>query len=266
MQVWTFASGSSGNCFFVESEGTRLLVECGRTIESIKAYLETCEASPRELSGILLTHAHGDHARSARYLSYRYKVPVFASIGTLGCLSLRDQRLGRPIESDKPFTVGEIDVIPFAVPHDCFEPLAYRFESASGRACITTDLGWVPDSAIQRFTDLDLLVLEANYDPYLLYNGTYPSFLKRRVGGRQGHLSNAAAGQAIAACGDHVAPTVWLAHISEENNTPRQALATVGGILRRRGLAHVRLQTTRHRRPSLYWSTATAPERQLRLF
>jgi phosphoribosyl 1,2-cyclic phosphodiesterase len=100
----------------------------------------------------------------------------------------------------------------------------------------------------------------------MLYNGSYPGFLKRRVGGRRGHLSNTAAAQAIAACGDRVAPTVWLAHISEENNSPRHALATVARVLRRRGMGHVRLQTTRHRRPSLYWSSTTAPERQLSLF
>jgi phosphoribosyl 1,2-cyclic phosphodiesterase len=269
MQVWTFASGSSGNCFLLESDGTRLLVECGRSLGSILAYLEMCEMRAEDLDGILLTHAHRDHSRSAPLLAEQYQVPIFASVGTLGELDLEDERLGRPIEADKPFVVGELEVRPFAVPHDCYEPLGFRFESASGRACLTTDLGWVPASALQHFRDVDLLVLESNYDPRMLAEGPYPAFLKRRVAGNHGHLSNGAAAAAIAACGDRAPGTVWLAHISEHNNTPSMALDTIRRTLRKRGLAHVPVKTTRHRHPSLYWDSRTAPaarERQLSLF
>jgi phosphoribosyl 1,2-cyclic phosphodiesterase len=269
VQVWTFASGSSGNCFLVESEGTRLLVECGRAYSSVLHYLESCEVRPDEVDGILLTHAHGDHCRSAPQIAHQFGVPIYASIGTLGELGLRDRSLGRPIASERPFTIkGNLQVHPFAVPHDCHEPLGFRFESSSARACLTTDLGWVPESALRHFRDVDLLVLESNYDPQMLAVGPYPPFLKRRVASSRGHLSNAAAASAIAACGDRAPGTVWLAHISEYNNTPRQALETIRRTLRRRGLAHIPLKTTRHRRPSLYWDSraATARERQLALF
>jgi len=266
VQVWTFASGSSGNCFLVESEGTRLLIECGRSVGSILAYLDYCDVQPEQLDGILLTHAHGDHCRSAPLLAEQFGVPIFASVGTLGELRL-ERTLGRPIRAEKPFVVGELEVKPFAVPHDCYEPLGFRFESASSRVCLTTDLGWVPASALQHFQDVDLLALESNYDPQMLAAGPYPGFLKRRVASNQGHLSNADAATAIAACGDRAPGTVWLAHISEHNNTPTQALTTIRRILRRRGLAHVPVKTTRHRRPSLYWDSRAAPaERQLALF
>lgn len=256
MRVWTFASGSDGNCFLVESEGTRLLVECGRPLREIVRYLEHARLTPAELDGILLTHAHGDHARSARSVSDRFGVPVYASQGTLDSRTLYDAPLGRVVASGAPFQVGEILVRPFAVPHDCREPLGFRFESHSGQVCITTDLGWVPDSVRAHFADLDLLVLEANYDPHLLASGRYPARLKARVAGYHGHLSNAEAGAAIAACGDRAPRKVWLGHLSENNNTPRHALATVGGVLRKRGLAHVPLHATRHRRPSLEWDSA----------
>lgn len=265
MKVWTFASGSSGNCFLVESEGTKLLVECGRSMRDIVRYLDHVGTHPSELSGILLTHAHGDHSRSARKVSDKFGVPVFASQGTLGSDTLWDTENARVLKDAQPVTIGEILVKPFAVPHDCYEPLGFRFESHTGNACITTDLGWVPDSVQKNFLDLDLLLLESNYDPQLLHNGSYPQRLKYRVSGRRGHLANAEAALAIAACGDRAPKRVWLGHLSESNNTPKHALRTVGNLLKQRGLAHVPIHATRHRRPSLHWDSAGALE-QLALF
>src|SRR5262245_50205980 len=242
------------------------MVECGRPYVQIRDLLASVAIEPDELSGILLTHAHGDHSRSARYLSDAHRVPIFASTGTLGALDLKDPSLGRPVDTGRTYIVGQVDVKPFAVPHDCREPLGFRLESGSGRACITTDLGWVPTNVAKQFRDVDLLVLEANYDPHLLETGTYPHFLKRRVAGTYGHLSNAAAAEAIAACGDRAPHAVWLAHLSEQNNSPRHALQTVSRVLRRRGLAHVPLKTTLHRRSNLHWTSNIALERQLPLF
>ena len=266
MNVWSFASGSDGNCYLVESEGTSVLVECGRPYQQIKDFLERTGIQPESISGILLTHAHGDHSRSARYFSKEHRIPIFASIGTLGAINLPDRSLGRPIESGRTYAIGQMDVKAFAVPHDCREPLGFRFETGSGRACVTTDLGWVPHNVARQFRDLDLLVLEANYDPYLLENGSYPYFLKQRVAGTYGHLSNAAAAHAIAACGDRAPGAVWLAHLSEHNNSPKHALQTVGRILKRNGLGRVSLKTTLHRRSNLHWTSNVARERQLPLF
>jgi phosphoribosyl 1,2-cyclic phosphodiesterase len=265
MRVWTFASGSTGNCFLVESEGTKLLVECGRAQRDVKRYLDGVGFHPGQLDGILLTHAHFDHARSARKISDKFNVPVFASSGTLGTETLYDSELIRPLTSGKPVTIGEILVKPFAVPHDCVEPLGFRFESHTGSACITTDLGWVPESVQQQFLDLDLLMLEANYDPHLLEVGPYPARLKYRVAGRRGHLANVETARAIAACQDHAPKQVWLGHLSESNNTPKHALRTVSNHLKARGLGHVPLRATKHRRPSLHWDSAGSLE-QLTLF
>jgi phosphoribosyl 1,2-cyclic phosphodiesterase len=266
MDVWSFASGSDGNCYLLESEGTTLLVECGRPYQQVRSFLEAVGKQPDAIAGILLTHAHGDHSRSARYFSQEHQVPIYASSGTLACLKLNEPSLGRPIESGRTYQVGQLDVKPFAVPHDCREPLGFRFETGTGRAAIATDLGWVPHNVGKQFRDLDLLVLEANYDPHLLETGTYPHFLKRRVAGTFGHLSNAAAAEAIAACGDRAPGTVWLAHLSEHNNSQKHALQTIGRVLERRGLAHVPLATTRHRHSNLHWTSSVARERQLPLF
>src|ERR687885_88959 len=116
------------------------------------------------------------------------------------------------------------------------------------------------------FREVDLLILEANYDPHLLHTGTYPDFLKQRVAGTYGHLSNDAAAEAIVACGERGPRAVWLAHLSEQNNSQKHALQTVSHILRRHGLGHVPLETTHHRRSNLRWSSDIARERQLPLF
>jgi phosphoribosyl 1,2-cyclic phosphodiesterase len=266
MQFWSFASGSSGNCYLIESEGTRLLVECGRPVTHIVKYLATLGVDPCQLDGILLTHAHGDHCRSARDLSDLFEVPVFASAGTLAYSAAGAADRTRAIQALRPFRVGEIEVTPFPVPHDCAEPLAFRFESNSGRACFLTDLGWVPASTQAHLNNVDLLVVEANYDPRLLQAGEYPPFLKQRVASAHGHLSNLAAARAITACGDRAPSTVWLAHLSENSNTAGQALRTVGGYLRRNGLGHIPLRITRHRRPSLHWNSAADAVKQLALF
>jgi phosphoribosyl 1,2-cyclic phosphodiesterase len=266
VQVWSFASGSDGNCYLLESEGTTLLVECGRPYTQIRDLVEGVGLDLDAVAGIVLTHAHGDHCRSARHLSQTHRIPIYASRGTLGALTLEDQTLARPLDSGKTYSIGQLDVKPFAVPHDCREPLGFRFESDTGRAAIATDLGWVPAAVGRQFRDLDLLVLEANYDPHLLHTGTYPYFLKQRVSGTYGHLSNAAAAEAIAACRDRAPGAVWLAHLSEHNNSPKHALQTVGRILRRHGLAHVPIKTTHHRRSSLRWTSAVARERQLAMF
>ena len=266
MQVWSFASGSDGNCYLVESDGTAVLVECGRPYLQVLAFLASAGIAPEALSGILLTHAHGDHARSARYLAREHRVPIFASSGTLAALNLGATALARPMQSGRTYEIGQMDVHPFAVPHDCREPLGFRIETGSGRAAIATDLGWVPHAVARQFRDLDLLVLEANYDPHLLESGTYPLFLKRRVAGTYGHLSNGAAAQAIALCGDRAPRAVWLAHLSEENNSPKHALHTVNQILKRHGLSHVPVKTTHHRRSNMRWSSDVARERQLPLF
>lgn len=266
MNLFSFASGSDGNCYVVESEGTALIVECGRPYIQIRDFLESIAIDPENVAGILLTHAHGDHSRSARAYAKTHRVPIYASPGTLAALALPDPSLGRPVHSGKTYTIGQLDIKPFAVPHDCREPLGFRFEGGSGRAAIATDLGWVPHSVARQFRDLDLLVLEANYDPHLLESGSYPSFLKRRVSGTYGHLSNAAAARAITVCADHAPGAVWLAHLSEENNSPKHALMTVSRILRRHGLGHVTLHTTQHRRSNLRWTSNLARERQLPLF
>jgi phosphoribosyl 1,2-cyclic phosphodiesterase len=264
MDVWALASGSSGNAYLVRSGGTALLVECGISLSRVVAHIRERGLAPGELAGVLLTHDHVDHIRSARQLSDRFGVPLYATAGTLGHRSLRDAALARPLVPGRRTRIGELEVLQFRVPHDASEPVGYRLFAHEATVCVTTDLGFVPDEVIPGFRDNDLLILEANHDEEMLTNGPYPSFLKRRVLGEHGHLSNRATAEALAACGDRVAPQVWLAHLSQVNNSISRAIRDITGRLAACGLGHVEVAVARRNRPSLRWSSEPR-ERQLRL-
>ena len=265
MDVWSIASGSSGNAYLVRAEGATVLVECGIPLSRITAFLGRLGISPYDLTGVLLTHDHSDHTRSARKLSDTYQVPIFATPGTLGCASLRDAALARPVGTDRPFRVGDLEISAFRVPHDAYEPVGFRITAEAATVTVTTDLGHVPGEVQRHLADNDLLILEANHDVEMLRNGPYPMFLKRRVLGQHGHLSNAATAEALAACRDRVPGEVWLAHLSPTNNRPPVALEAVSGHLRSAGLDHVTVRVAERHRPSLHW-TATPAARQLSLF
>jgi phosphoribosyl 1,2-cyclic phosphodiesterase len=151
------------------------------------------------------------------------------------------------------------------VPHDAREPVGFRLRAHEATVCITTDLGFVPRVVGREFRDNDLLVLEANHDVEMLHAGPYPAFLKRRVLGDHGHLSNAATADALLACRDRVPAQVWLAHLSPTNNTPDRARSEIVGRLDAAGYGHVSLQVAARNTPSLHWSSVPRPV-QLSLF
>lgn len=256
MQVWSIASGSSGNAYLLRSEGTTLLVECGIPMSRITGFLKHLGLSGHDLDGILLTHDHSDHTRSARQLSDRYRVPIFATVGTLGMAALRDAEHARPLEAGRMQQLGDVEVLPFAVPHDAYEPVGFKIAAHAATMTVTTDLGHVPTDVQRQLRDNDLLILEANHDVEMLQDGPYPHFLKRRVLGQHGHISNLAAAQALAACRDRVPPEVWLAHLSPTNNRPAMAREAVSDHLASAGLGHVTVQVAERHRPSLYWQAA----------
>jgi phosphoribosyl 1,2-cyclic phosphodiesterase len=265
MQAWSIASGSSGNAYLVRGEGATVLVECGIPLGRITAFLKRLHLTPHDLTGILLTHDHSDHTRSARALSDAYGVPLFATAGTLGCASLRGSDLVRPIGTERPFRVGDLEVSAFRVPHDAYEPVGFRLTGQAGTVTVTTDLGHVTGEVQRNLRDSDLLILEANHDVEMLQSGPYPTFLKRRVLGQHGHLSNVATGDALVACQERAPAEVWLAHLSPTNNRPEIALAAVSARLETAGLGHVDVRVAERHRPSLHW-TAPSRTRQLALF
>jgi len=240
MRFCPIASGSSGNCVYIGTQQTHLLVDAGLSGRQIENALHTLGVPA--LTGILLTHEHGDHVAGAGVLSRRFKLPVYASphtwrylnrCGTIGKVAPELQKEIVPTEN---ITIGDIEVEPFEIPHDASQPLGYCLCANGRKAAIATDLGYVTDTVKYILKDANILLLESNHDIDMLQNGAYPRKLKERISGAKGHLSNVAAGALLAEIASEALQHVFLGHLSEENNRPFIALETVHKILKVNGV------------------------------
>ena len=224
----SLGSGSSGNALVVQSGRTRVLVDCGFTIQETLSRLARLGLTPADLDALLITHEHGDHIGSSAALARRYRLPVYMTTGTR--LAARDCLYPslREFRGEEPVFIGDLEVHPFTVPHDAREPSQFVFHDGAVRLALLTDAGHVSAHMIACVDGVDGILLECNHDPALLAAGPYPQALKRRVAGPYGHLSNDAATQLLHAIDRTRLQHVVGMHLSERNNTPelaRQALA-----------------------------------------
>jgi|TARA_R110000796_G_scaffold66440_2_gene152784 phosphoribosyl 1,2-cyclic phosphodiesterase len=226
----SLGSGSKGNATVVEYGQTRLLVDCGFSLRATEQRLAAVGLSARQLSAILVTHEHTDHVSGVQRLARRYQLPVYMTAGTRR--ALRDFELPyERIELDCPFAIGDLSVLPVAVPHDAREPCQFIFDNGQYRLGVLTDTGAITPWIVERYSGLDALFLEANYDPQMLAQGPYPPSLRARVGGDLGHLSNQQAAGLLRAIDKAQLKHVAIAHISEKNNCPDLALGELGKAL-----------------------------------
>lgn len=221
-------SGSSGNCLFLQDQAGGLLVDCGMPLRTVQYALECIGADAKKLAAVLVTHAHGDHVRGVGALARRLKLPVYATAATMQEMQGFCGPLPQTVilESNKPFCVADFEVLPFSLPHDTSCTVGYRFDSASGSAAVATDLGHMPLDVLSALSGCQTVLLEFNHDPMMLKNGKYPAFLKQRILGKRGHLSNQDASDALCVLGEKGCKSAFLGHISRENNTPLLALET----------------------------------------
>ena len=227
LYITTLASGSSGNCILVSHGDTRLLVDCGISCLRVKRALAALGLSAADLTGILITHEHSDHISGLETLFKQFHIPVYCTAGTGRQLAYRiafvDEVL-RTVTPWEPLTLGSVTVTAFATSHDAADSAGYTFEADGRKAAVVTDLGVVTAAVEQALQGAHLLVAEANHDPDMVKSGPYPYYLKQRILGPRGHLSNA---DCAALCARVGAETVILAHLSAENNRPSLALETV---------------------------------------
>lgn len=235
----SLGSGSTGNATVVQARSgarvSHLLVDCGFGIRELDKRLGAAGMMAEQVDAIFITHEHGDHIGCARQLALRERIPVYMSEGTYAAIDRPDfDGLLRLACDGLAFEVGGLQVRPFTVPHDAREPLQLTCTDGDVRLGVLTDLGHVSAHVMQELAGCATLLLECNHDEAMLMGGSYPPFLKRRVGGAYGHLANSAAAalaQSLAAAGP--LRRVLAAHLSEQNNKPelaRQALAdAVGG-------------------------------------
>lgn len=233
MRMCSIASGSSGNCIYVGSDKTHLLVDAGISKKRIEEGLRELEIKGEELSGILITHEHSDHIQGLGVFSRKYEIPIYATQGTIegiksySGLGKMPDGLLNPIQIDKTFTLGDIQIDPFAISHDANEPSGYRCECGDKSAAVATDLGIYTDYIVEKLKGLDAVLLEANHDVHMLEVGAYPYYLKRRILGEKGHLSNELSGRLLCDILHDDLKYIVLGHLSKENNYSRLAYETV---------------------------------------
>ena len=233
MRMCSIASGSSGNCIYVGSDDTHLLIDTGISKKRIEEGLEKLEIKGDELDGILITHEHSDHIQGLGVFSRKYEIPVYATPGTIeGILSYSG--LGRmpegllhPIHTDEAFVLGDVTVNPFAISHDANEPSGYRLECGGKSVAVATDLGKYDDYTVEHLQNLDAVLLEANHDIHMLEVGGYPYYLKQRILGDRGHLSNELSGRLLCDILHDDLKHIVLGHLSKENNYAKLAYETV---------------------------------------
>lgn len=227
-RFFTLASGSSGNCGVFSHSGATLLIDCGISAKRIVNSLFEAGIDPASLSGILLTHEHSDHISGLSMFCKHYNIPVYTSQPTAQAIKLKNANIIYP---DTPFAIGEIKITPIKTHHDTLQSLAFVFDTGNTKYGYLTDCGNICDDISNALIEVEHLILEANYDYNMLINGKYPHFLKKRILGPNGHLSNKDSGELVSYLVNKSLKNVMLSHLSKENNTSDTALVEVSSIL-----------------------------------
>jgi phosphoribosyl 1,2-cyclic phosphodiesterase len=235
LRFTSLGSGSQGNALVVEAGRTRLMLDCGFGLQETESRLARAGLAPSDLAGIIVTHEHGDHADGVVPLARRHAIPVWMTYGTFSELRAAgggaEECPVRLVDSQSAFSVGELLVQPFTVPHDAREPVQYVLSDGASRLGVLTDVGCATAHIAASLSGCDALVLECNYDPDMLEGGPYPPSLKARIASRLGHLDNRTSGDLLAALDRSRLRHVIAAHLSQSNNTPQLARAALARAL-----------------------------------
>jgi phosphoribosyl 1,2-cyclic phosphodiesterase len=255
VMVSMLASGSKGNCAFVASAHTKILVDAGISCRETFKRMKSLGEDPQSLSAILITHEHSDHIYGLATLAKKLRIPIFMTGATHAAWArvLRSENGKRPqleklerFESGHRFQIGDIEVQPFTIPHDAADPVGFTFRIEGAKVSVATDLGYLPANVRDHLRGSDVLVMESNHDVEMLRVGSYPWAVKQRVASNVGHLSNEKLAHFFTSDYDNSAAFVVLAHLSEQNNHPEiarreaeKALGLRGGLFQNRVLVAV---------------------------
>ncbi|NTV64316.1 MAG: MBL fold metallo-hydrolase [Oscillochloris sp.] len=240
--VTSLASGSSGNALLVERAGQALLIDCGVALRTIDQLLRYRGVAPDSIRALLLTHEHGDHTLSAAALARRYGVPIVCNAATHAALGCDIAGLVEVLPVGERASIAAFDVSSFRVRHDAADAVGYRVSADGATLALAVDLGSWDATTVDALHAADLLVVEANHDRELLRASRYPWALQQRICGPLGHLDNIQCGELLARSGVCSDQEVWLAHLSEQTNSARQAVAGVRRVLEIAGQPNVSLR------------------------
>lgn len=235
MRFASLGSGSAGNALVVEVKHTRLMLDCGFSVKETVARLARLQLTPQDLSGIVITHEHDDHAGGAFKFAAKYKIPVWLTYGTLKMVtrympSQHDLQLN-VMDSHCAFSIADVEVQPYPVPHDAREPIQCVFSDGQHKLGVLTDVGRPTPHIEEKLSGCDALVLECNHDASMLQAGPYSWALKKRVGGDLGHLENQDSANLLSRLDNSRLQHIIAAHLSAKNNTPILARAALGKVL-----------------------------------
>jgi len=223
------ASGSKGNSIYMAYNGTAVLFDAGLSAIEIERRMRSAKLDPAGLDAVIVSHEHMDHVRGVGVLSRRYRLPVYASSGTMKAAEKHLGRIAvhRSFEPGSGFCIGNFSIHPFSITHDAADPSGFTVSANGVHVGIATDLGIATAVVKLHLAECSMLILEANHDPGMLENGPYPWPLKQRIKGRSGHLSNESARLLVEELRHDGLKHLVLAHLSETNNTPEKALSAV---------------------------------------
>ena len=229
-QFCSLYSGSSGNCSFVQSDTTKILIDAGESAKKIGEALESIKVDPSSINAILITHEHSDHIKGLGVFSKKFQIPVYANLETWNAMPNQKEKIDEKninIFNFDKFNIGDIEVKPFSIPHDAANPCGFNLYHKNKKMSIATDIGHMNKDVINNLTNSSFILLEANYEPEILKCSSYPYLLKERIKGPNGHLSNSDAGKTISYLMNYGLNNAMLGHLSKENNFPELAYKTV---------------------------------------
>ena len=220
-----------GNCLYVESDNTKLLIDAGVSLKKIEKGLDTIEVSPSSIDGILVTHEHSDHIQSLGNLSKKFNLPVFANSETFDAMPKQTDKISteniNKFKIKQKFSINDIEITPFSIPHDAANPCGFNISCNDDKISIATDIGHMTNEILKQLEGSKFVLLESNYDTEVLKLSKYPFSLKQRIAGPNGHLSNEIASKVINYLLHDNLKTAMLGHLSKESNFPELAYQTV---------------------------------------
>jgi phosphoribosyl 1,2-cyclic phosphodiesterase len=236
MRFASLGSGSEGNALLISATSgiteTQVMLDCGFGLREAESRLSHLHIDPKQLSGIIVTHEHQDHVGGVFRLARRHKIPVWMTHGTLE--SVRDEADGVTVHicrDGEPFVIGDLEIQPYTVPHDAREPVQYTATDGIRKLGVLTDVGHSTPHLMKALDGCDALVLEFNHDTDMLSQSVYPPWLKSRIGGQLGHLSNQQSADILQALDRSRLQCVIAAHLSQKNNSPDKVRSLIQGVL-----------------------------------
>ena len=240
-KFFSLGSGSSGNCYYLGTKEHGILIDAGIGIRNIKKALREYGVSFERIIAVLITHDHADHIKTVGCLGDKYNIPVYTTQSVHEGIQRNKvvradlYQSKRIIEKETPFAIAEFNITAFEVPHDSIENVGYHIEFDGQTFVLVTDAGSITDKIRQYASQANHLVIEANYDEYMLQAGRYPYYLKQRIGNGMGHLSNRLSAEFIGSIYSEQIQNIWLCHLSQDNNHPEIAYKVVEQAINEKG-------------------------------